>query len=290
MTSTTRKIIVDSRYFSSGNASNGTFEIPEDIEIAGHEALYLQSFHMIASWLSIDYSNNQFRIVEEQTNGVTRGRTISISQAPYDTDSLASQLQAQLNANDKTVLGTYSVTRVSSGDPSVASSASASSRYYRITLSGGGEEFLIPDDVELASSVFYYDWTTLWQGAPYDVNNLHSTNELFSFANPNGATTHVSNLVDLRSKHAIYLHSTNIGGLQSAGATAQMATCIAVIPCDVSFGGLVNFTGSGNPFDYIDPGTRSLRRITLELRSSKGDLIDTQNGRYICVFVVGNRP
>ena len=64
MTSTTRKIIVDSRYFSSGNASNGTFEIPEDIEIAGHEALYLQSFHMIASWLSIDYSNNQFRIVE----------------------------------------------------------------------------------------------------------------------------------------------------------------------------------------------------------------------------------
>ena len=69
MASTTRKIIVDSRYFSSGNASSGTFEIPEDIEIAGHEALYLQSFHMIASWLSIDYSSDQFRIVEELAYG-----------------------------------------------------------------------------------------------------------------------------------------------------------------------------------------------------------------------------
>ena len=182
--STARKIIVDSHYFSSGDASSGTFEIPEDIEIAGHEALHLQSFHMIASWLSIDYPNDQFRIVEEQTNGTTRGRTITISHAPYDdTDSLALQMQAQLNANDKTVLGTYSVTRVSSGDPSVAVSASASSRYYRITLSGTGEEFLIPGDSELASSVFYNDWTTLWQGAPYDVNSPYSTNELFSFAN-----------------------------------------------------------------------------------------------------------
>ena len=39
MSATTRKIIVDPRYFSSGDASSGTFEIPEDIELAGHEAL-----------------------------------------------------------------------------------------------------------------------------------------------------------------------------------------------------------------------------------------------------------
>ena len=192
MTSTTRKIIVDSRYFSSGNASNGTFEIPEDIEIAGHEALYLQSFHMIASWLSIDYSNDQFRIIEEKTNGQVFARTLTISHAPYDADSLTVQLQNQLNGSDKKVLGTYSVARVSSGDPTVAVSASASSRYYRITLSGGGEQFAIPSDQNLASSVFYYDWTTLWGGAVYDAQNPYSTNELFFFPNQDTATTQVS--------------------------------------------------------------------------------------------------
>jgi len=163
MSATTRKIIVDSRYFSSGNASSGTFEIPEDIEIAGHEALYLQSFHMIASWLSIDYSNDQFRIVEEQANGTTTARTLTISHAPYDADSLALQLQNQLNAAGKTVLGTYSVTRVSSSDPTVAVSASASSRYYRITL-GGNESFMVPNDTQLQSASFYSNWL-FWKGA-----------------------------------------------------------------------------------------------------------------------------
>ena len=154
MASTTRKIIVDSRYFSSGDASSGTFEIPEDIEIAGHEALDLQSFHMIASWLSIDYSNDQLRVVEHQANGTTTPRTLTISHAPYDADSLALQLQSQLNAADKTVLGTYAVTRVSSSDSTVAVSASASSRYYRITLSGGNETLLIPNDTQLSLDEF----------------------------------------------------------------------------------------------------------------------------------------
>ena len=88
---------------------------------------------MIASWLSIDYSNDQFRIVEDQANGTTTARTLNTSHAPYDADSLALQLQNQLNAAGKTVLGTYSVTRVSTSDPTVSVSASASSRYYRIS-------------------------------------------------------------------------------------------------------------------------------------------------------------
>ena len=99
-----------------------------------------------------------------------------------------------------------------------------------------------------------------------------------------------STLVDLRSKHALYLHSTTVGNMGSMGSTGAMRTCIAVMPCTVGYGNIFVYVGSGNPHDYIEPGTKSLKRITLEIRSSSGDLVDMQGGRYIAVFVVGTKP
>ena len=69
-----------------------------------------------------------------------------------------------------------------------------------------------------------------------------------------------------------------------------MRTCIAVMPCTVGYGNIFVYQGSGNPHDYIEPGTKSLKRITLEIRSSSGDLVDFQSGRYIAVFVVRTKP
>ena len=63
------KIIVDSRAFlDNAPAQSGTFELPEIIELYGNEALYLQSFHCVASWLSVDATNDTMYMIE---NGVT---------------------------------------------------------------------------------------------------------------------------------------------------------------------------------------------------------------------------
>ena len=60
-----RKIIVDSRAFlNNAPAQSGTFELPEIIELYGNEALYLQSFHCVASWLSVDATNNTMYVME----------------------------------------------------------------------------------------------------------------------------------------------------------------------------------------------------------------------------------
>ena len=69
MSALVRKIIVDSRAFlDNAPAQSGTFELPEIIELYGNEALYLQSFHCVASWLSIDATNDTMYMIE---NGVT---------------------------------------------------------------------------------------------------------------------------------------------------------------------------------------------------------------------------
>ena len=87
------------------------------------------------------------------------------------------------------------------------------------------------------------------------------------------------------------MDSTTIGNMGSMGSTNAMRTCIAVIPVTVGYGGMVVYQGSGNPHDYIESGTRSLRPLSLEIRSSSGDYVDFQgSGRYIAVFVVGTTP
>ena len=106
MSALVRKIIVDSGAFlNNAPAESGTFELPEIIELYGNEALYLQSFHCVASWLSIDATNDTMYLIE---NGVTTvARAVKLPHAAYDADSLATQLQTALNGAGKVTPGQY---------------------------------------------------------------------------------------------------------------------------------------------------------------------------------------
>ena len=71
---------------------------------------------------------------------------------------------------------------------------------------------------------------------------------------------------------------------------AQCGPASPSCPARLGTGPCLFFLGSGNPHDCVDPGTKSLKSISLEIRSSSGDLVDFQGGRYIAVFVVGTKP
>ena len=70
MTGSIRKIIVDSRYFVSGDASSGVYELPEIVEIHRTQALYLEQLSLMNTWFSVDETNNQLYLVE-WTDGIT---------------------------------------------------------------------------------------------------------------------------------------------------------------------------------------------------------------------------
>ena len=87
----------------------------------------------------------------------------------------------------------------------------------------------------------------------------------------------------------IYLRSLNIGNMASM-APRGIRTCIAVIPVTQGYGGRTVWTGNSNVNDFIEPATRTLKRLSFEIRTSRGDLINLQGGHWTAVFAIGPRP
>ena len=73
-------------------------------------------------------------------------------------------------------------------------------------------------------------------------------------------------------------------------APRGIRTCIAVIPVTAGYGSLTVWLGNSNTNDYIEPCTRSLRRINFKLKTSQGDIINLQGGHWMAVFAIGPRP
>ena len=42
--------------------------------------------------------------------------------------------------------------------------------------------------------------------------------------------------------------------------------------------------------DFIEPATRTLKRLSFELRTARGDLINLQGGHCTLVLAIGPRP
>ena len=134
----------------------------------------------------------------------------------------------------------------------------------------------------------------------YDPANPRSTTNLRNFPWAVGTwgtqagltmrgTVFSSTFVDMRRVHAIYLHSLDIGNMASI-APRGIRTCLAVIPVTSGYGGMTVWTESSNVNNYIEPATRSIRRISFETKTSGGDIINLQGGDWTAVFAIGPRP
>ena len=151
---------------------------------------------------------------------------------------------------------------------------------------------MIADYAHLTSPAFYAQWKALG-GPDYNISSPSSNNEIVNVRNDAALTfgaIWTTDLVNVRPKHSLYMHCLDIGDGGSMGWNGMMRTSVAVMPCNVGSGSLLTYFGSGNAHDYIVPATRALKRLSLEIRDSRGHLVDFQGGRYICVFVIGRRP
>jgi hypothetical protein len=109
----------------SGDAGSGVYQLPEIVEIHGTQALYLEQFSAINSWLSVDETCNQFYIVE-WSHGTKHGnifnnfrpRALTLPIVAYNANALATQAHTLLNGTDKMVTSTYTIERTLS-DPTV---------------------------------------------------------------------------------------------------------------------------------------------------------------------------
>ena len=147
-----RKLIIDSRYFISGNASSGTFELPEIVEIHGTQALYLEQMSLMNTWFSVDETNKQFYVIEwrygatgQQVFNAFQPRIITIPAAPYDINTFLTAVQTQLNGPDKFIHGRYVVSRTST-DPATGVTSVALAQNFTVLIADSppGEKALLP--------------------------------------------------------------------------------------------------------------------------------------------------
>ena len=107
----TTKVFVNSRYVISGREGNIQVEVPGGVDLGRDARVYVSEFTCVASWDTIDSTNNILYLIENDEN-----RPLQLNTGVYDLQTLRTELETVLNGPGKGVgVGTYVVTLVSTG-------------------------------------------------------------------------------------------------------------------------------------------------------------------------------
>jgi hypothetical protein len=251
------KLYLDSRHAlpdTRNETSSIQVEIPGGIELKPNTKVWLSEFTCPASWDTIDTSNHKLYVRELGEPD----RVLYIPTGPHDLESLRVAMEEQLNNFTKnSSMGTYTVTRVSSG------SGGGSYRLYKVSCSAGS--FELPN---------------------YSNASANSLSSIVAFPfGDHQLISHTSSFVDLRRVHSIYIHS-NIGGYQSIGPRGER-TILAKVAANTGYGGLVTYTSAASEHDYVDAGGKSLNTVRLDLKDSFGRLIQMNGGHWSATILFG---
>ena len=256
----TTKVFIDSRYAISGSESNVQVEVPGGIDLGRDARVYVSEFTCVASWDTLDVTNNILYLIENDDN-----RPLALDTGVYDLQTLRTELDRVLNGPGKGVgVGTYVVTLVSTG-------AGGTQRYLDITLDAG--VFKLPNNAGILEA--------------FGLSNPPSTNKLFVW--PEGmfnGDSHTSGFVDLRRAHSIYVHSPSFGGYNAVGPKA-MRTILAKIPVTVGYGGVVHWQSSGGVHEGMECGVQGLNVLNFELRDVHGEYLDLRGTSWSMTLLFG---
>ena len=275
-----RRVYVDSRMRISGTGSDFEVELPEAIEVPRGTKAYVSQFLCTHSFETVHEHNNRLYVAENAASSF-RARIVTVPPGPYDADSLRLALETALNTNRLAGMGSYAVQRSVSAGPSSTSTAGSAYRFFTITVSGG--QFRILSDDFLRSGAGPISWS-LWLGPDYEQNDLRSLSELFTFPRHDDfSSSAVSGLLDLRSRHTLFLHSQSFGSTSSI-CPLGTRSIICRIPVLSSYGGIIVYENPGHPADYLEVTGSMLQRLRFRLADTYNRTIDLRGGS--CSFTI----
>ena len=237
------KVFLDSRYAQP----DGSFLIPgESILLEPNSRVWLGEFTCVASWDTLDRSNNSLSVVENSG----QHRYVMLPTGPHDIESLRVAIEEGLNTDAAEGMGVYTVSRVSTGT--------------------GGSTFRALQ-VSVSAGVF---------AIPTSTNSLRS---ICNFPGVEESSSQTSSFVDVRRCHSIYLHS-DFGNHNCVSPTGGRSV-LAKIPVSVGYGGLVQAQMSGSEHDYIEAGTHAVSSVRLSLHDAAGRLLDLKGTSWSCTLI-----
>ena len=263
-----QKIYLDSRF---SNEDGSIDLLNNGITCHPQNRCWLTEFSSVASWWTVDSSNDVLFVREKIAPGSWHNRQVAISNGPYDMDSLATEIAARLNGPGKHVgMGTYTCTRVSGAIG--GGGTGNTQRCYAIAVSVG--EFQLPSEAAIRAN--------------FDIPEhrlTNSTNFLFSFADGNtDSSTHTSGLVDLRRAHNLYIHTPGFGSYSCLGPRGS-SNILAKIAVDVGYGMPLYNRFVATELDGVEVGVHAVNRLKLEIRDVFGNVIDMRGGHWSATMV-----
>ena len=256
------KLYLDSRM----TLPDGSIQIPGDIQLDPSTRVWVSEFSTVASWDTIDDSNNSFFMIEKAGTSEV-ARIVTLPNGPYDLDTLAVALQTRLNTGKAAGIGNYTVTRVGTG----ASTATATlARAYRVDVSAG--TFMIPPDIGVIN------------GVATPRLDARSFGRICSFPLSDYVSSLRSNFVDLRRCHQLFIHTPGFSSYNTLGPSGER-NIIAKIPVDVGYGGSIHFYMAGSEHEAVECGTSSLNVIKVLVKDVDGLEIDPKGGHWSMTLI-----
>ena len=286
MASQVRKIFVDTR-FGKGDPSDFEYDLGETVSLPQNTICYVSEITIPCSFDNVHAGVNRVFVGEATSAGVLSARILQLPEGVYDRNMLATALQTALNATKPETFGAYSVTSTSSVGSS-NNALSASLRFLTINLSKAGS-FFVASDEDLRNPEWYrVTWKGLYNGPDFDTTNPRSLSAIVTWERHTLTSSLSSAFLDLRSRHALFLHSPSFGDYTSIGP-GGVRTAICKIPIVEPYGSLLHIASGGLQHDYVTVSSRTLRLLKFRLRDSYGELVDLKGAHYSFTLVFAER-
>ena len=100
-------------------------------------------------------------------------------------------------------------------------------------------------------------------------------------------TTQETGAIDVRRVHNVYVHSQALSNHNVISAMSGNRTCIVKIPVSGQPGDVLHRAHSGNMYDYIDVGNKTLSTLDIQILDGRGFPLDLRGGTLSleCLFV-----
>ena len=101
--------------------------------------------------------------------------------------------------------------------------------------------------------------------------------------------TYVSNEVDVRNVHTLYLHSNALSNFSAIGPAGSRSVLARIAVTSLS-GGVLYKQHSGNMHDVQDCSGRMLSVLDFSVRNSKNEIVDLHGGSISCEIIFAQLP
>ena len=257
-----KKIYFDTKFKTPDSNSTSDFkvELPETLFFENNSVFYVDDIAIPHSWYSVeDFNNKLYVCVFNGTSpGVPVGNTfsyiITLTNGNYTGTELASEINSKFASN---IGGGYTCVYISKTNTLQIGTSDIQSKFKILTpteLKNGVSGFTLP-----------YDKTK-----PNDCNeilsNLENVSQVCDILNP-----YKSGYLNMQPIRNLYLHSTTLGNYNSIGPDGCQ-TIIKKIPVTSDYNIMI-FDQCVLYNDYNDCSHQTLKTISFQLKTSRGDIV-----------------